>query len=261
MSNLSIVTYNCRGLNDQIKRHKLYSWFDSQKFDVVLLQETFCTKAFEPLFKVGWKGNSFIATSDSSHSRGVAILFRLGFEGDIMSTFASKDGRILIVNTEYKNNFLSFVSVYAPNSDSDRVVFFDKLHQLLCTHVINMENVVIAGDFNCCMNLSDRFSISIRADKSVQSLENLLKKCKLTDSWKSFNSGKQGYTYYDKKSNSHSRLDYIFFSSNFQFEIKNLAITQPVKNPGVVDHSALKLNFKTDCGEKGLAIGRLTILC
>ena len=46
-------------------------------------------------------------------------------------------------------------------------------------------------------------------------------------------------------------LDYIFFSSNIQFEIKNLAITQPVKNPDVVDHSALKLNFKTDCGEKG----------
>ena len=161
MSNLSIVTYNCHGLNDQSKRHKLYSWFDSQKIDVILLQETFCTKAFEPLFKAGWKGNSFIAPSDSSHSRGVAILFRLGFEGDIMSTFASKDGRILIVNTEYKNNFLSFASVYPPNSDSDRVVFFDELHQLLCTHVINLENLIIAGDFNCCMNLSDRFPISM----------------------------------------------------------------------------------------------------
>ena len=91
----------------------------------------------------------------------------------------------------------------------------------------------------------------------MKSLENLLKKCKLTDGWKSFNSGKQGYTYYDKKSNSHSRLDYIFFSSNFHFEIKNLAITQPVKNPGVVDHSALKLNFKTDCGEKGLGYWKI----
>ena len=114
------------------------------------MPETLCTKTSEPHFKAGWKG--------------VAILFRLGFEGDILNTFASKDGRILIVNMEYKNNVLSFASIYAPNSESDRVVFFDELHQLLCTHVMNLESLVIAADFNCCMNLSDRFPISIRAN-------------------------------------------------------------------------------------------------
>ena len=75
------------------------------------------------------------------------------------------------------------------------------------------KNLVIAGKFNCYMNLSDRFPISIHAYKSVQPLENLFFKCKLTDSWQSFNSGM-----------------YIHII------IKNItisvAITQPVKNPG-----------------------------
>ena len=60
MSNLSIVTYNCHGLNDLSKRQKLYLWFDSQKFYVILLQETFCTKTSESHFKAGWKENSFL---------------------------------------------------------------------------------------------------------------------------------------------------------------------------------------------------------
>ena len=85
MSNISTVTYNCHGLNDLSKRQKLFSWSDSQEFDVILLQETFCTKTSDPHFKAGWKGNSFFVPSDSSHSRGVAILFRLGFEGDILN--------------------------------------------------------------------------------------------------------------------------------------------------------------------------------
>ena len=44
---------------------------------------------------------------------------------------------------------------------------------------MNLENLVIAGDFNCCMNLSDRFPMSVCADKSVQSLENLFKNVNL----------------------------------------------------------------------------------
>ena len=113
MSNLSIVTYNCRGLNDIIKRQKLFSWFECEKFDVILLQETFCTQQFEKIFKLGWEGFSLLATSDSSHSRGVAILFRSNFDVEIISKYTSDDGRIAIVIANFRNNILSFVPIYA----------------------------------------------------------------------------------------------------------------------------------------------------
>ena len=48
MSDSSIVTFNCRGLNETTKRQKLFAWFESEIF----LQETFCT--FEHILKSGW---------------------------------------------------------------------------------------------------------------------------------------------------------------------------------------------------------------
>ena len=244
MSNLSIVTYNCRGLNETVKRQKLFAWFECEKFDVILLQETFCTKQFEKIFKSGWKGFSLLATSDSSHSRGVAILFRSNFDIEITSKYTSEDGRIAIVNANFRNNFLSFVSVYAPNIESERVIFFENLQHKILKNVINPDNIIVGGDFNCGLILSDRLPVSKRIDKSVQYFVYLLKTCNLTDSWTKINSGKPGYTYFDKKSNSYSRLDYILVSQNSTLHTKNIKITQPIKNPGVVDHSAVKLMLK-----------------
>ena len=39
-----ILHFNCGGLNNYIKRRELFSWIKDQKVDIVLLQETFCTK-------------------------------------------------------------------------------------------------------------------------------------------------------------------------------------------------------------------------
>ena len=167
MSKLSLVTYNCRGLNETSKRQKLFSWFEHEIYDIVFLQETFCTKNFESIFRSSWKGQSIIAATNSSHSRGVAILFKPGFEGDIVSSYTSDDGRVVIVNTSFKNDYLSFVSVYAPNSEAERVVFFEYLQKIVFENVLDIDNVIIAGDFNCCINLSNRFPVTKRSDKSI----------------------------------------------------------------------------------------------
>ena len=199
MSELSIVSYNCRGLNDISKRQKLFSWFECEKFDVILLQETFCTQQSEKMFKSGWKGLSLFANSDSSHSRGVAILFRPNFDIEIISKYTSDDGRIAIVNANFRNNFFSFVSVYSPNIESERVTFFENIQHILFNNVTNPDRVIVGGDFNCCLNVSDRFPVSTRPDKSVQYLVNLLKNCNLVDSWSNINPGKPGCTYFHKK--------------------------------------------------------------
>ena len=111
--------------------------------------------------------------------------------------------------------------------------------------------MIVGGDFNFCWNLSDRFPVSARPDKSVQYLVNFLNNCNLVDSWSTSNPRKPGYTYFDKKSNSYSRLDYILISQNTTFQTKNVKITQPVRNPGVVDHSAVKLLLKVGNSCKG----------
>ena len=217
---------------------------ECENFDIIFLQETFYTEKFETIFKCGWKGHVVVAPTNSSPSRGVAILFKCGFEGEIVSKFTSDDGRVVIVKTNFRNNFLSFISVNAPNNESERVLFLEKLQQMIFKHVINPDNIIMAGDFKCCLNLSDRFPVSARSDKSVKSFAKLMQNCKLIDSWLQSNPGNPGYTYFDKKSNSYSRLNYILLSQDIKFKTKNIKITQPIKNPGVVDHSAVKLVFE-----------------
>ena len=104
---------------------------------------------------------------------------------------------------------------------------------------------------NCCLHGSDRFPTARKVDKSVDLFEKLLLKCKLKDSWLLTNPNTPGYTYYDKKSNSYSRIDYILISQDMTYELQNNAVTQPIKNPGVIDHSALKISFKINLHKKG----------
>ena len=56
-------------------------WLKEQEVDVIFLQETFCTQKLEPVFKTDWNGSSFHCIINSSHSRGVAILFSENFKG------------------------------------------------------------------------------------------------------------------------------------------------------------------------------------
>ena len=116
MDNLSIFSYNYHGLNDKNKRTKLFLWINDQNYDIVLLQETFLINETEAYVKSSWKGISFFANSDSKHSRGVAVLLT--------------DGRILLVNIEFNENVFTIVSVYAPNTVKECVMFFDKCHVL-----------------------------------------------------------------------------------------------------------------------------------
>ena len=126
-----MLTCNVRGLHDPRKRQNLFLWLMDQKADIVFLQETFCTKELEPHIKSCWKGKVFNACSDSSHSRGVAILFKENFDCKIISTEADDDGRKILVNLEYQNETFSVLSIYAPNIELLRIEFFKNL----CTWV------------------------------------------------------------------------------------------------------------------------------
>ena len=55
MNNLRIVTLNVRGLRGNT-RYSIYNWFKDNKFDICLVQESYCTKEFASEIKKGWNG-------------------------------------------------------------------------------------------------------------------------------------------------------------------------------------------------------------
>ena len=251
MSQLKMVTFNCRGLNNHTKRQKLFLWLEDHSYDIIFLQETFCTTKLEPYLKASWKGITFNAKSESSHSKGVSILLRKGFKYNIVKSHESDDGRIVIVSVELSNNLIHLVSVYAPNTEAERIPFFEKLYNLCIKHCDNLNNVVIGGDLNICRNLSDRYPKTNKKDKSIASFNNLLTKCKLIDLWQSQHGDSPGYTYFDKKNQSYSRLDYILVPEHFCCKLNEISICDPVKQTQVIDHSAIQVSFSLNTDKRG----------
>ena len=178
---LVILSQNVRGLHNKQKRRKLFNWFETMKADIILLQETFCTQNSMPLFKSDWKGLMFNACSDSNHSRGVAVLFKSSLHVKIISTHTSSDGRNIIVNFEYNDTTFSAVSVYAPNSENERIQYLIKLEDWIKEFALGIENLIIGGDFNCTLPKYETAAKNHIRDKSKLYVEKLINNLHCTD--------------------------------------------------------------------------------
>ena len=251
MGTLKLLSYNCRGLNDHVKRRRLLLWLKEQEVDVIFLQETFCTQKLEPFFKTDWNGSVFHCITNSSHSRGVAILFSEKFKGQVLNSFSSNDGRILLLNVQINDDIVTLVSAYAPNIEIEKIEFYLKLQNFIKSNSDNIQNLIVAGDFNACLKKTDRSPESAKMDKSDVAFEYMLKHTLLKDTWQIGKSSSPGFTYFDKKSRSYSRIDYILVSEKLLYDLNNVCITQPVKNTNVIDHMALKATYNCYTSKKG----------
>ena len=76
MKLIRLVSLNVRGLRGD-KRNTVFNWLKTNKFDICLLQETYCTSEFISKFKKGWDGEIYHCNSDSKQSRGVCVTITL----------------------------------------------------------------------------------------------------------------------------------------------------------------------------------------
>ena len=169
-----IISLNARGLAARAKRHKLYAWFKKQKADIIFIQETHCTKSKLRTFKHSWDGMSFYGLTESAYSRGVGMLFRDGFDGNIIDYHATFDGRQLLVNVEIENKLYTLVNIYSPNEEKKRISFLESLPQWIKRYSNDNNNIIMGGDFNCCLTNADRSSKTHLADKSRDSMKNMI---------------------------------------------------------------------------------------
>ena len=72
---LNLISLNVRGIRDEIKRKKIFQFYNEKRCDVLCLQETHSTKEDEIEWKLEWGGN-IIFTHGQSNARGCAMLFR-----------------------------------------------------------------------------------------------------------------------------------------------------------------------------------------
>ena len=74
MSSL-LITQNCNGLRNKLKRKMCFRWFKKQNADIVLLQETHWSNDIENVIRNEWQCYIFFSHG-MQNARGVAILIK-----------------------------------------------------------------------------------------------------------------------------------------------------------------------------------------
>lgn len=241
MKSFKIGTLNVRGLCNHKTRRKTFQWLNDLKFDIVFLQETYCKKDFVSIFDNSWKGKIIHCVTDSSHSRGVCVMFKENLKFEVINHRCSTDGRILLVNIKIFDQIYCLTNIYAPNSEFERRKFFVDVQKWLEDNCLNFSNIIIAGDFNCCILDCDRQPQTHLKDSSRKVIKSILNQLKLKDAWCYSNNNCERFTYIDKQYNTKSRLDCIFVSENTTVEATNVVIPF---DTNVIDHNLVCCQVK-----------------
>ena len=181
--NLKITSINARGIISDIKRKKLFLWIENQKIDIVFIQETYCTKANYAKIQKDWKGLGNYCLSNSPHSRGVATLFRKGLNIETINVENREDGRGQLINAIINDNLVTFINIYGPNKEQDRKTFFHNISKWIKDKALAMDNIILGGDLNVCLNDTDRSTRTHDKDKSRQSLKDIMAELNIIDAW------------------------------------------------------------------------------
>lgn len=208
---LNAVSFNARGLNKSIKRRKLFRWLHLNKFDVVFLQETYSDASLEASWRAEWGGEIFFAHG-SKHSRGVMILFRPSLCKEVTNVTRDKNGRFLIVNTTIGEDEFCFVNIYAPNDQTQQIIFFRKM--TVSIRECQTDKILIGGDFNCPLSTLDKFGgKDVQVKRNViKSVEELCNNYDLVDSWRKQHPHETRYTWKNCSGKIKCRLDFWFIS-------------------------------------------------
>ena len=123
MENLQIVSLNARGLQNKNKRNRIFQYFQTKKFDVILLQETYSTPENEKEWKKEWEGPAFFS-SLSNHKYGVAILCTKN-KNKLKATYGNScnAGRHVSIKIETELQVYTITNIYAPNIPKKRKKF------------------------------------------------------------------------------------------------------------------------------------------
>ena len=214
MNRLKFASLNVCGLCNSTFRQKTFKWLEELKIDIAFLQETYCKENFVNCFNSSWKGCILHAVTDSVHSRGVCIMFRQKLDFEILNFKSCTSGRILLVNIKIRDEVITLINIYAPNSEKDRISFYSTINAWINDFSLNISNVILAGDFNCCYLDTDRQPPTHLKDKSRDHLKDLVKENNLDDIQHQYGSNVQKFTFLEKQHGTKSRLDYIFTSKN-----------------------------------------------
>ena len=209
-STLSVATLNLNGARDGQKRLTLFDFIALKQITVMFVQETHCDVKCEVEWRKDWKGRIFFSHK-TSLSGGVAILFSKGFLPLSCEVEEIVEGRLMMVKAVFEKHTMIFLNVYAPTNGAERILFFDKISEVLSD--LDPEALFfMGGDFNCTAeDKLDRNHLEPHAP-SQKAVIKLMNTYELCDLWRTMHHGIRQYTWAQSRDSyiSLARLDRIY---------------------------------------------------
>ena len=237
---LSIMTFNCNGLNDRNKRKDFFDMFHKMKYNIYFLQETHLRERDLAYHRASWGYELYIAGHDSNKG-GCAILLNNNFEHKVTKVECDPSGYFIFLFIEIQGKKYILINLYGP-STGDNPVFFDTLNNKL--QDANDELIIMAGDWNCVQDpLLDRknYATDNNRKNTRTSIKNLMSDHNLCDVYREISNDKQSFTWRKFNSTKQARLDYFLISETLVYETKSVSTKASYRS----DHSPVVLELKT----------------
>ncbi len=253
---MKLISYNVNGIRAAMNKG-LIEWLIKEKPDIICLQEI---KALEEQINIsefesiGFKYNYWFSAQKKGYS-GVAILSKyepIHIEYGTGISYMDFEGRNL--RLDFKE--FSIMSLYLPSGTNlDRLEFklnyMDDFLNYINNLRDNIDNLIIAGDFNICHKSIDIHD-PIR-NKNVSGFlpveRDWLQKfidSGFIDSFREYNSDPNQYSWWTYRANARAnnkgwRIDYIMVSSSMKKKLKSAKILKDIVHS---DHCPISINFQ-----------------
>ncbi len=197
MGDLSILVWNCDGLNAPHKRSSVLSLFRQKKIDLALLQETnLLSKDSSRIANTFY--HTIASSTASTKTKGVAIVCRRNLKIKVQDFWVDDAGRIVIAKVELYGKKVALISIYAPNT------FNNCLYDILTKRMLDLTDYsfIVGADMNAVWDIIfDRSSSTASREQELATaaLHSWAKSLGLIDIWRSCNPATKDYTFFSSR--------------------------------------------------------------
>ena len=204
----TLVSLNVRGLRDANKSRSIFLYLKDLKAEFYFLQETYSSVNDEMVWRNEW-GGEILFSHGSQYSRGVCILIHSSVSAKVECIHRDSLGRILIMSTTFDSMKLSLCNIYAPNNNSDQLLFIQDLNNQLVDKS-ELTSLIIGGDWNCTLQKDDKKGgVPWRPTNYRNRILITMDALDLEDIYRKRHPKLNKYSYTSKALNVKSRIDYV----------------------------------------------------
>ena len=253
--NKTIISWNINGIRAAEKKG-LYEWLQSEKPDILCLQET--KARAEQLTEKFFKQEGYTPYFESAERKGYSGVAVYTKTKPLSVTNLNVDeydneGRTIVL--EYRN--FTLINCYFPNSQSEgkrleyKIGFNNTIHKLCNNLVEEGKNIVLCGDFNVAHK-----PIDLTHPKANEKNPGYLPEERkwmdkfldngYADTFRMFNTGPDNYSWWSYRMNARAknvgwRIDYFCVNEGLKNKVKSADILKSVMGS---DHCPVKVVLK-----------------